>query len=88
MKADLTNVFNSYGVRGTKEVDLGQLAGQHLDVTVGARSLQALTASLLRRRLPKGELLKTFVRSAFTETPAWVAAGEIETQANQGGEQK
>jgi len=56
VKADLTNVFNSYGVRGTKEVDLGQLAGQHLDVTVGARSLQALTASLLRRRLPKGEV--------------------------------
>lgn len=56
MKADLTNVFNSYGVRGTKEVDLGQLAGQHLDVMVGARSLQALTASLLRRRLRKGEV--------------------------------
>ena len=63
MKADLTNVFNSYGVRGTKEVDLGQLAGQHLDVTVGARSLQALTASLLRRRLPKGE-----VRTSSWET--------------------
>ena len=56
MKADLTNVFNSYGVRGSKEVDLGQLDGQHLDVMVGARSLQALTASLLRRRLPKGEV--------------------------------
>lgn len=56
VKADLTHVFNSYGVRGTQEVDVGQLAGQHLDVMVGARSLQALTATLLRRQLPKGQV--------------------------------
>lgn len=56
VKADLTHVFNSYGVRGTQEVDVGQLAGQHLDVMVGARSLQALTATLLRRELHKGQV--------------------------------
>lgn len=56
VKADLTHVFNSYGVRGTQDVDVGQLAGQHLDVMVGARSLQALTATLLRRQLPKGQV--------------------------------
>lgn len=67
MKADLTHVFNSYGVRGTQEVNVAQLAGRHLDVMVGARSLQALTATLLRRQLPKGQVRTSNWETSLSE---------------------
>lgn len=54
MRSDLTHLCDSYGVKGTGAVDVGQLAGRHLGVKVGARSLKALTATLLHRLLPKG----------------------------------
>ncbi|CAM9672667.1 unnamed protein product, partial [Ectocarpus sp. 6 AP-2014] len=63
VRGDLTHLFNSYGVHGTKPVDIGQLAGVHLHVKIGARSLQALTAELLHRRL-----VKNAVRTSNWET--------------------
>ncbi|CAN0445314.1 unnamed protein product, partial [Ascophyllum nodosum] len=53
VRGDLKHLLDSYGVQGTNPVDVGQLAGTHLGVKIGARSLQALTATLLRRQLAK-----------------------------------
>lgn len=54
VRSDLTHLCDSYGVKGTGAVDVGQLAGRHLGIKVGARSLKALIATLLHRLLPKG----------------------------------
>lgn len=67
VRGDLTHLFNSYGVQGTKPVDVGQLAGVHLHVKIGARSLQALTAVLLHRRLAKGAVRTSNWETALTK---------------------
>ncbi|CAN0254930.1 unnamed protein product, partial [Scytosiphon promiscuus] len=50
---DLGRIKTDYDVDGTGAVDVGALAGQHLGVPIGERSLGGLTASFLRRRLKK-----------------------------------
>lgn len=78
VNSDLTNVFNSYGVRGTQAVDVGQMAGRHLDVMVGARSLQALTATLLKRQLSKGSVRTSDWETTLTQEQVSSAeAGEL-----------
>lgn len=54
VSADLTRIKTDYGVEGTGAVDVGVLAGQHLGVPMGQRSLSCLVASLLGRDLAKG----------------------------------
>lgn len=51
--ADLTRIRKDYGVDGTGAMDVGMLAGQHLDVPSGERSLAGLVARLLKRELTK-----------------------------------
>lgn len=54
--ADIGRIKADYGVNGTGAVDIGVLAGKHLGVSVGERSLAALVASLLFRLLMKGSV--------------------------------
>jgi ribonuclease D len=53
VKADLCRLKADYDVEGTGAMDVGVLAGKHLGVPVGERSLAGLVARLLRRHLPK-----------------------------------
>lgn len=53
---DLTLINNSYGVRGARKADLGQLATKHLGIGVGSRSLEDLCAEVLGQRLSKGSV--------------------------------
>lgn len=62
VSGDLSRIKTDYGVDGTGAVDVGALAGQHLGVPHGQRSLGSLTASLLRR-----DLLKDGVRTSDWE---------------------
>ncbi|CAM9783090.1 unnamed protein product, partial [Laminaria digitata] len=54
--ADIGRIKTDFGVNGTGAVDVGVLAGKHLGVAVGERSLAALVASLLSRLLFKGSV--------------------------------
>ena len=53
---DITLINDSYDVEGTGAVDLRQLATKHMGIAVGSRSLEKLSATLLRRRLSKGSV--------------------------------
>ncbi|CAN0391158.1 unnamed protein product, partial [Hapterophycus canaliculatus] len=53
---DLSLIRNSYGVEGTRKMELGQLATKHVGIGVGSRSLEDLCASLLGQRLSKGDV--------------------------------
>lgn len=56
MTADVGRIKADYGVNGTGAVGIGVLAGKHLRVSVGERSLATLVASLLSRLLMKGSV--------------------------------
>lgn len=56
MNADISRIKHDYGVEGTGAVDVGVLAGKHIGVASGNRSLAALVAHFLRRQLAKGSV--------------------------------
>lgn len=58
MGHDLTLIRDCYDVEGAGMVDLGQLATRHLGIAVGSRSLDKLSATLLRRRLSKANSVR------------------------------
>ena len=56
MTADIGRIKTDYGVDGTGAVDVGVLAGKHLGVPMGERSLATLVACSLFRLLLKGSV--------------------------------
>ncbi|CAN0564874.1 unnamed protein product, partial [Laminaria digitata] len=56
VNADIGRVKHDYGVDGTGGVDVGVLAGKHVGVAAGNRSLAALAVHFLRRQLAKGSV--------------------------------